>query len=229
MLGAERAFEAAELDLRNEAEDDHERETEPDRAAPAEHTISLPHPPAGTAAGAEVSREEPSSSDRAPRRPRPPVRALIVGAMAAACVGFAVLRGGGEETDRPVIAEGAAIDPGHIDAWATDRPTRDRRPRAMSRPTERASAPGDRRRTEAKPARRSREAERPAASPEPSIAVSTPAPPAAPVVADPASAPPPPATPAPPAGETAPAESAAATEPTQPVQSAAAVRQEFGP
>jgi hypothetical protein len=106
VLGAERVFDEAELDLRNEAEADHEPIIERDHAAPVEPAIAPQAPPAAPPAGAGARRgREPSGLGRKPRRPRPSVRALLVGGAAVGALGVALIHGGGEDgvSDRALV------------------------------------------------------------------------------------------------------------------------------
>ena len=211
VLGAERVFEEAELDLRNKAETDHEPESELDHTAPVEPSIDPA--PAGPPVGAGTARAEPSGSSRRFRRPRPPVGALALGgAVAAALVGVA-FRG----DDRiPSIGQGAGH--GVAQAVSESKGATAREP-ARHTPTSRRPADTagaqDRTRTDDRDAHpgQTEDAARGLTSASPRPGIPAPAP------TEVASTVPP----------STPAFSPQSAPPSEPVQSAAAVRREFGP
>lgn len=99
VLGAERLEDEAELDLRNEAEADREPKSELDQTAAAEPAIFLPQEAVGPPVGARDLRAKASASAGLLWRPRPPLAALILGA-ATVCAAVVVLRGAhGDESE----------------------------------------------------------------------------------------------------------------------------------
>lgn len=212
VLGAERLSGEVELDLRNQAEADHEP-IELDHAAAAEPAVCPHQQPPGSPAGARVRRDEPTSSSRGLGRPRPSVRAFVLAAAAICAAVWVVLRGGDDEGPD---AKRLAVSPAPVGersvAAARGRSSRHLTESTRRRPTSpdhsSARVPGT------NPGVR-RDARRPLAPTPPAVSEQPPVAPPAPVPAAP---------PAPVGG--APAAPSASPKP---VQSAAAVRREFGP
>jgi hypothetical protein len=214
VLGAERVFDEAPLDLRNEAEADHDPTTEADRTAPAEPAIPT-NPPVGLPAGAEIHRASSLGSDHGSRRPRPPARAIAAAALAslAAALGLLLHRADDAAPTRPVAVAAVSIDPSasRNDRSLYDTPAMGPKERTVN---ERSGA-GARRATD----REHR------TSPSRDVSTATPATATTAtsqgVAVDEAPGLHPPAATSPP--------EPAVAEPSEPVQSAASVRQEFGP
>lgn len=215
VLGAERVLDEAELDLRNQAEADLDSTTEEDHPAPAEPAIA-PDPPAGPTAGAETSRASSSGSQHWSRRPRPSVRTAVVvvcalGGLAGLWLWRGADRHGSEGS--PTVAAIRETSPPAVPAvrettaeHPSERPADDRHPALQRRRGDherQAVAHQDPSASTAGPAERS-------------SAASPPTPPPAPIA------------PAAPTALSVPADSSP-TESTEPVQSAASVRREFGP
>lgn len=210
VLGAERVFDEAELDLRNEAEADHEPTIELDHAAAAEPAIGPQAQPADAHAGVGATRDRrPSGLPRRPRRPRPSAVAVI----AAGCGlgALAVFRGdGADESSERTVAEAtaqpAAPAATHVAEGGPQQPHR--------QPSSRA------RNEEGRPKRTGADE----APTQPEVAsIAHEGVPAVEQVTSPA----PQVTPPAPIASTGPPASPVAPE--EPVQTAASVRQEFGP
>ncbi len=217
VLGAERLDDEAELDLRNEAETDHKPNAELDQTAPVEPAILLPEEAADSPAGAGVARSRAPGSSRVPRRPRPPLRALVV---VGAIAGVTVLVLGRSEDGPPVAPSGAVSRPPAVSTEAAEKraPAQERhngQVRAEARRPLQGSAGSSR-----APSRRDPERAAEAAAPSAPPAVGRESEPQTPEL-----------------GLTAPVAQALApmssspgsSGPSGPVQSAASVRREFGP
>lgn len=215
VLGAERVFDEAELDLRNEAEADHEPIIDPDHAAPVEPAISV-QSPAGPPAGAGIPRADSPQPVRWFRRPRPSVVAIACAAIGGGAVLLSLSLGRGEQHAPQRLSAHAAVDRRSL---APPRSVRKQRREPVP------SAALGRRRSADRGPKGNRDA---SASNGERLATRdpTPAEPAQPVV--------PPKTPPAPVPAASAAPVSVAAEPSavglrEPVQSAAAVRQEFGP
>lgn len=217
VLGAERLFDEAELDLRNEAEADHEPNSEPDQTAPAEPAILLREEAAGAPAGAGDWRAKRSASARPPWRPRPPLAAVALGGAAGLAAVALLFRVGddGKRGGPPVSgARGPAASAAMPDAGGRRDPAGE-----GDRIEDPSAAPARAGRRDAGMTPDDRTSPRELAPPTVSGAKPEYPEPPAPQPASPIAH-----------GPSAPATTPAApSQVAEPVHSAAAVRQEFGP